>query len=203
MLPESAIKALYYRSLVVPGVEHDTVLQAIKDSFLRVLVEQLSYKDFKEDIDKIFDANEVSKLDDDNMEAIFRTNIASLYSEGELSQIREMPDAFPMWRYSAIKDKYTRSTHWHFNGKIWRTGDGPIPPIDVNCRCSAIYLHKSEVAGLYPKVYNPNSYLDPKTGTPVDRFDNRTAFSARWIEQQRASSLPDIRSWINERLNKQ
>ncbi len=93
----------------------------------------------------------------------------------------------------------TRPSDWAFDGTLWEIGDGPIPPIDYNCRCSAIYLHKSEVAGLEPGVFNPADYIDPDTGDPVARFDNRTSFGESWTRQQQNSLSPDIRSWIMER----
>jgi SPP1 gp7 family putative phage head morphogenesis protein len=200
VLPESAIKALYYRSLVVSGVEQVAVLQSIKDALARALAKHETYDEFKNEIDQIV---EDSGVNIQRIQTIFRTNLASLYSEGELNQVREMGNAFPMWRYSAIRDRHTRPTHWDFNGTVWNIGDGPIPPIDYNCRCSAIYLYKSEAAGLQPEIYNPGDYIDPDTGDPVVRFDNRTSFGDSWAHQQADSLPPDIHSWINERLSDQ
>lgn len=197
VLPESAIKALYYRSLVVSGVEQVEVLQAIKEALGRAMAKHGTYDDFKNEIDQLV---EDSGVNVGHIQTIFRTNLASLYSEGELNQVREMGNAFPMWRYSAIRDQHTRPAHWDFNGTIWQMGDGPIPPIDYNCRCSAIYLHKTETAGLQPGVFNPADYIDPDTGDPVVRFDNRTSFGDSWARQQADSLPPDIHSWINERL---
>lgn len=197
VLPESAIKALYYRSLVVSGVEQMYVLQAVKDALARAMAKQESYSDFGKESDQIV---EDSGVNIGHIQTIFRTNLASLYAEGELNQVREMSGAFPMWRYSAIRDRHTRPTHWDFNGTVWQMGDGPIPPIDYNCRCAAIYLHKSETGGIRPGVFDPADYIDPETGDPVVRFDNRTSFGESYVRQQADSLPPDIHSWLNDRL---
>lgn len=75
-------------------------------------------------------------------ENVFRTNVASAYSEG-LRQMARDPDVrevVPAFRYSAVGDSDTRPGHAALDGLIAATDDGIwniyMPPIFYNCRCS-------------------------------------------------------------------
>ncbi len=200
IIPESALKALFNRSLTVSGVEQTELLQYVKNQLALAAAGAIDFREFNNSLDQLFLRYGVSPLAGHHIETVLRTNLASVFEQGALEQVLEISDRFPLWRYSAIRDRRTRPTHWDFNGTIWRVGDGPITPIDFNCRCTTIYLHQSEVdeKGLRPERYNREAYVDVK-GRLVVFFDNRKNFNS-WLEQQQTEFSPELRSWIADNL---
>jgi hypothetical protein len=102
-----------------------------------------------------------------------------------------MRDRFPLWQYSAIHDSRTRLSHLELDGRIFRVGEGPIPPIDYNCRCTAIYLHISQTTGLDAE--------DWQGGSTVMRFDTHQSFED-WKSSKASVIAGAVQQWINDSL---
>jgi SPP1 gp7 family putative phage head morphogenesis protein len=191
LTPKEALDYIRYKSLTIAGVESGQIRLDVQRKLEQALKDGLSLDEFKQQVDSIFDSYGVTRLQPLHLETVFRTNLFTAYSVGELDQVTSMADRFPMWRYSAILDDRTRPTHRALNGNIYRVGEGPVPPIDYNCRCTAIYLHISQTEGLAPLDWQPNEQ--------VQRFDTRASFE-NWKEANSDLLTPDVQSWIDSHL---
>jgi SPP1 gp7 family putative phage head morphogenesis protein len=192
VIPDEALKILKERALTISGIEQQEILDAVKAALVNAVEKQETWTDFNKEIDKLFDSYGVTALHPGHLQTVFRTNLASAYSQGQLSQVLAMPDRFPMWQYSAIHDYRTRPSHMALDGNTYRVGEGPLPPIDYNCRCSAIYLHvyDTEARSLAPQPY---------VGDPMVHFDNYDGLSS-WLRSKQIALSPGLQQWINSRL---
>ncbi|OOF50897.1 phage head morphogenesis protein [Rodentibacter genomosp. 1] len=73
------------------------------------------------------------------LRTILRTNKSTAYHAARYVQQMKNVDEQPYWRYVAVKDSRTRTSHLALHGKIYRADD-PIwqtmyPPNDWGCRC--------------------------------------------------------------------
>ncbi len=75
-----------------------------------------------------------------------------------------------MWRYVAILDYLTR--HRELNDKVFREDEGPYPPIDYNCRCTAQHLHTFQIDA--EQIATSTNVQLPLT---VRRFDVKADFA--------------------------
>lgn len=193
LIPEEVVKYIRYKALTIAGVEDGELLQAVKDRLAKSVRDGLDFKQFKQEIDRMFDEFGVTRIDTRHLQTVFRTNVFSSYSIAQLDQVKSMADRFPLWKYSAILDNRTRPLHRELNGNVYRVGEGPIPPIDYNCRCTAQYLHAFEVEreGLKP--------LDWKGNPQIVRFNVRSSFES-WVKDRQSSITPGAQGWINDNL---
>lgn len=189
LIPTDALDYLRRKAFWISGVENQELLNSIRSGLTAAIQEGKSLREFVLEIRSLFEGKEVPFRAD----TVFRTNIFSAYSVGQLEQVSGMTDRFPMWRYSAVKDGRTRASHRALDGKVFRVGEGPMPPIDFNCRCTAIFLHQSEVArlGIEPDTVN----LPPE----IKQFDVRAEFE-RWLRQRVEQMDPRLREAVEEAL---
>jgi SPP1 gp7 family putative phage head morphogenesis protein len=163
LIPEDALAALRARALTIAGVEINQLLKLVQKALDEAIATGKSFDEFKAEVESLFDSFGVTKISNRHLETVFRTNLFSAYSKGQLAQAQLMADRFPVWRFSAIHDTRTRTGHRSLEG-FYRLGDGPIPPVDYNCRCTAVYVHVSQSRNLQVKDSWDQS---------VVRFDNR------------------------------
>lgn len=190
LIPKDVLEYIRYKSVTISGVEDAELLEAVKEKVRRAIEEGTDFKDFKREVNQIFDSYGVTRIAHNHLQTVFRTNVFSAYAIGQLEQVKLMRDRFPLWRFMAIKDNRTRPLHRELDGKVFRVGEGPIPPIDFNCRCTAQYLHESEAAGLEPDAWTSNN--------KVVRFDVREAFED-WVKSKDDLLSPKIKGWIQSR----
>jgi uncharacterized protein with gpF-like domain len=81
------------------------------------------------------------------------------------------------------------------DGKVFRVGEGPVPPIDFNCRCSAQYLHESQVDGLEPWSVDQTEKFMERVG--LEPFDMEAEFRA-WQEKQKRAMSPEVRKVVEK-----
>lgn len=193
LIPDDVLKYIRFKALTIAGVEDGTLLQAVKDQIERSIRDGKDFLDFKGEVNRIFESAGVTKLSHNHLQTVFRTNIFSSYSVAQLAQVDSMRDRFPVWRYVAIKDNRTRPLHRELDGRIFRVGEGPIPPIDYNCRCVAQYLHTTE-------VQNQGLVAQDWSGNPqVVRFNTRGAFES-WVKDNQTFIKPATQAWIDDQL---
>lgn len=187
------MKFLREKALTIAGVEHQQVLFDVRKLIVQAVQERKTFEELKAEIDTLFENYGITKLNLWHLETIFRTNLFTSYAVGQLEQAKSMGDQFPLWRYSAIKDSRTRPEHLALDGSIYRVGEGPVPPIDYNCRCTAIYLHTSQVEkqGL--------EALDWEGDPDFVRFTSRRAWE-KWKASRQEVLTPDINAWIQANL---
>lgn len=193
LIPEEVLKHIRFKALTIAGIEDGDLLQAVKDRLENSLRDGTSFDQFKSEVDRMFDQLGVTRIDNRHLQTVFRTNVFSSYSIAQLDQVQSMADRFPLWRYNAILDNRTRPVHRELNGNIYRVGEGPIPPIDYNCRCTPQYLHVFEVErqNLQP--------LDWKGNPKIVRLDVKKSFES-WVKDRQSSITPDARAWIDANL---
>lgn len=186
LIPNDALDVLRQRALTIAGIEHDSLILEVQEQLLKALRVGESFQQFRQRVHEIFDAFGVTRLADFRIQTVYRTNMFTAYAVGQLNQAVSMEDRFPFWRYSAILDGRTRESHRALDGRVFRTGEGPVPPIDYNCRCTAIYLHKSQSTGLTASTWGDQSALV--------KFDTVKEFRA-WAATRRDTLRPGTREW--------
>lgn len=206
LVPRSALDALRYRSFWVSGVEHQELLNAIKTYLERSLEEGLSYDDFRTKVRSIFDGYGVTGSNTYRLDTVFRTNLFSAYSLGQLEQAKGMSDRFPFWEYVAVRDSRTRPEHKDLDGKVFKNGEGPVPPIDYNCRCTPRFIHllEAERRGLLeaiPKNLDGEKTLDrlERSNPGLVALDIQDDF-AEWVKKKKAGLTPAMIKVIEEML---
>jgi len=193
LIPQEALKFLREKSLTIAGVEHQQVLFDVRKLIVQAVQEGKTFDELKAEMDTLFENYGITKLNPWHLETMFRTNLFTSYAVGQLEQAKSMEDRFPLWRYSAIKDSRTRPEHLALDGSIYRVGEGPVPPIDYNCRCTAIYLHISQFEREELKV------LQWEEDPGFVRFTSRKAWE-KWKESRQEVLTPDINAWIQANL---
>jgi SPP1 gp7 family putative phage head morphogenesis protein len=199
LTPEDALRYLKEKAFWIAGVEDQEVLDAIRKALERALEEGQTYEEFKKTIDGTLQALGVSGDSPYRLQTVFRTNMFSAYTAAQLAQVSEVSDRFPLWRYVAILDARTRPLHRDLNGLIFPQGEGPIPPIDYNCRCSMQMLHQLEIAreGITQTPADKvNSVLGGET---VLRLDQKRDFN-RWLSEKKGSMEGSIKSIVESRV---
>lgn len=193
LIPENVSAYIRYKALTIAGVEDGRLLEEVKRQIKRAIDDGIDFKEFKSKVNAIFDSYGVSKVSHNHLQTVFRTNVFAAYSLGQLSQVKGMPDRFPMWRYMAIKDVRTRASHLELNGKLFKVGEGPIPPIDYGCRCTPQYLHITEVVrgDLKAQTWKKNKQLE--------QLDMRKSFDA-WAAENKDVIPPGSAGWIQEQM---
>jgi SPP1 gp7 family putative phage head morphogenesis protein len=143
--------ALKLTAFRIANVEGDALITAVKDALGRALTEGTTFADFLRDINSVFDAAGVSRLNPYHAETVFRTNTKTAYEAGRLEQFQD-PDVagfFPFFQYHAVRDLRTRPNHAAMDGRIYRADD-PIwqvwyPPAGFNCRCTVTAISTVEI----------------------------------------------------------
>jgi SPP1 gp7 family putative phage head morphogenesis protein len=202
LIPREALEYIRFKALTIAGVEHASFLEAIKNSIESAIRNGTPFNEWKLAIDKFFDSYGVTRLSSHHLQTVYRTNIFSAYSVAAQSQVESMVDRFPYWQYSAIRDNRTRPEHRELDRWIFPTGEGPIPPIDYNCRCTQIYIHASEATRRGINV--PSGYARTPDGRVIlwsnpgfVRFNTRLSFEQWRVENQ---VTPRIQQWIQNHL---
>jgi SPP1 gp7 family putative phage head morphogenesis protein len=194
LLPEEVIRALRKKAKWLAAVENQEAVNVLRREFEaleRVLKEGKSYREFVQMLRESLGERLPRRLD-----VVFRTNLFASYSEAQLDQVAGMEDRFPYWRYVAILDSKTRPSHRELNGKVFNQGEGPIPPIDYNCRCSMQFIHRYEAERENPDVVkDPGVLLERMSsrhpGFKVREFDSESF--GEWLEEQLRQVDPSIR----------
>lgn len=193
LIPEDALRYLREKALTIAGVEYKELLNEVRDTIANAIEQGIPFSELKDEIDILFESYGVTPLDPGHLKTVFQTNLFTSYAVGQLEQAQSMSDRFPLWRYSAIRDDRTRPSHLALNGNIYRVGEGPVPPIDYNCRCTANYLHISEVEakGLQPLEWQGDSGFV--------RFTSRQSWED-WKASKADALTPDVQAWIQDNM---
>jgi SPP1 gp7 family putative phage head morphogenesis protein len=198
LIPEDALKYLREKAFWVSGISNQDLLNEIQTALERAMREGKSYKEFAAEVRQSIDALGYNGAMPYRLQNICRTNIFSAYTIGQLSQIDQVKDRFPRWRYVAIMDERTRPLHRDLNDKIFRTGEGPMPPIDYGCRCTAQFIHIYDDSADLEIM--PDDSLKKLLGdTQVVRFDNQGDFE-KWRDENAAVMDERIKNTILSNL---
>lgn len=194
LTPQAAAEYMRTKGFWIAGIENDELLKAIQKSLSDALAAGETWQEWKARADQIFEQFKAQPMEPHRLQTVFRTNLYSAYSSAQLDQIASMPDRFPLWRYVAILDSVTRPSHAALNGMVFNEGEGPYPPIDYNCRCSAQHLHLYQVDS---ENLKPSS--DVRLPATVIDFTDPTGFE-KYLAERQTSMNPSISRSVRENL---
>ena len=133
------------KSFTVANVAAEETLTKIRDSLADNIKEGVDHETWKSQVLQDVDAG--TFLGAPHMETVFRTNVQSSFSDGQMSVLQNplVRSGFPYAEISAIHDDRVRDNHLEVEkigingGPIFRIDD-PVfqtfrPPWDYNCRC--------------------------------------------------------------------
>ncbi len=193
--PERAAQYMREKAFWITGIENDALAKAIQTELERALRDGKTWAEFRSQIDKVFEQFRADRLAPHHLQTVFRTNLFSAYSVAQREQIEKMKDRFPLWRYVAIMDSATRPSHAALNNKIFKVGEGPYPPIDFNCRCTAQHLHEYQVQAERIKpsenVNMPDRVID---------FTDESLWK-KWIGGKRPDVKPVIQKHVQKKIS--
>jgi len=142
---DAATKA---KSFTVASVDAEETLTKIRDELAENVRTGASFEKFKENVLDAVDQG--TFLSDAHMETVFRTNVQSAFSDGQMAVLNHplVRSGFPYAVYDSIHDNRVRDEHLALDTlgidgtNIYRIND-PVfqlfrPPWDYNCRCSWI-----------------------------------------------------------------
>lgn len=189
LTPQDVVDYLRTKAFWITGIENDEVLKVIQKRLTEAVNDGKTYQQFLAETEQYF-----TELPNSRPQTVYRTNLYSAYSMAQLEQVDQMRDRFPMWRYVAILDSATRPDHAALNGEVFPVGQGPYPPIDYNCRCTAQQLHTYQVDA--ERIKPSRNVQLPET---VRRFDTYGEYET-WLARKQAGMNPSIRGLIQGEL---
>jgi SPP1 gp7 family putative phage head morphogenesis protein len=148
-----------WKSFTVARVADEELLGKIKDKVAEAMDSGLALDEFKNDIDKAFDAVGVSNLNPYHLDTVYLTNTFSGYGEGRKQVIDDLSiDEFPLRQVVTVGDDRVRDEHKLLDG-FTAPKDDPVwnwltTPFSYRCRCEIMPVHISE--GLSPSGFMPD-----------------------------------------------
>ena len=116
---------------------------ATKESLAKALENGKSLRDWRKDVDSLFDAQGVTRLNPFQAERIYRNETAMAFGAGKFAKLQDVSERFPFWEYSTAGDERVRDTHRALQGKVFKSSDSQYyPPLGFNCRCTAIPISR-------------------------------------------------------------
>jgi SPP1 gp7 family putative phage head morphogenesis protein len=150
---------LRWQSFTVARTGETEILDQIKAKLTEALKSGIGIDEFKADIDKVFDAVGVSRLNPWHLDTVYQTNTFSGYGEGRKQIVDELSiDEFPLRQIVTVGDDRVRDEHAELDG-FTAPKDDPVwewlkTPFSYRCRCKIMPVHVSE--GLSPSGYVPD-----------------------------------------------
>lgn len=152
---ESAARA---KAFTVAGVDSEDTLAKIRDVLAKNIEEGADYAAFKQEV--LDSVGEGTFLSEAHQEMVFRTNVQSAFSDGQMSVLNDplIRSGFPYSIYSAIHDNRVRPNHLALeelgiNGTNVYRNDDPVfqlfrPPWNFNCVLPGNYVSGRIVGAL-------------------------------------------------------
>ena len=151
------------KSFTVANVSSDETLTKIRDALAKNVMEGADFEKFKDDV--LSDVNSGTFLSDAHLETVFRTNVQSAFSDGQMTVLNDplVRGGFPYASYYSIHDNRVREEHLELDKlgiggtNIYRTDD-PVfqtfrPPWSYNCVLPGNYI-SGQVVGALKAIYS-------------------------------------------------
>ena len=144
-----------WQSFTVARVNDTGILEKIKTKLDAALESGIKIEDFTADMDKVFDAAGLTKLNPFHLDTVFLTNAMTGYGEGRKQVIDNLSvDEFPYRQISTVGDSRVRDPHKILDDFVAAKDDAVWTwlktPFSYRCRCIISPVHVSE--GLTPSV---------------------------------------------------
>lgn len=144
----------------ITNVTNKDFVVEIKKLLDKSIKEGISLPEFQKHARKTVDNFGITKVNNNRLDLIYRTNMLSSYGYGRV--ISHYDDfnikVMPYLQYIAVMDQRTRPTHMALNGvclpkdsDFW---NNHYPPWDFRCRCTVISLSKSMIDSRNIKISN-------------------------------------------------
>jgi SPP1 gp7 family putative phage head morphogenesis protein len=156
------------QAFTIAGVEHDRIMQAIKEAVAEAIQENSTIAEIEIAAMQAFHRYGITDQISYHAETVFRTNICTALNDAQWEAL-ESPDnrdAVAFLQYETRFDLRVRDNHAKMHGVI-RPPDDPIwkvwwPPNGYNCRCSIRAISKAEAdrRGLQPTPNLPGAQPD-------------------------------------------
>ena len=148
-----------WKAFTVAKVEQKTLLKKIKEKLAGYLELGGTIEEFSNDIDQVFDALGVTRLNPFHLDTVFLTNIMTAYGEGRQVVMDSLSeDEFPFRQILTVGDNRVRTAHKKLDEYTAKASD-PVwtwlkTPFTYKCRCRISPVHVSE--GLTESGYVPD-----------------------------------------------
>jgi len=114
-----------------------------------------TFRDFLDSLNDIKDGGIWKRTTINHARQVFDMNVGMAYTAGRYDQARQA--GVEHWRYLPSTSAVPREEHKKFYGKVYRMGEGPMPPLDYGCNCGWEIVLKEElkdvrIAGDGPKI---------------------------------------------------
>lgn len=153
LTPTNALQFFRSKAFWISGIENQRFIDAVKSELQRAFTDGITYQDFADRFEALYRTMGITPDKPVRLDMIFRTNLFSAYTAGQVQQVSTVKDRFPVWRYVAIMDDRTRHSHRELNNRLFRYG--PFPPISFNCRCTPQFIHQHQLERMgSPEVLN-------------------------------------------------
>ena len=184
LTPDLALQLFQQKAFWIGGIENQRFIDAVKSELEKVLSDGLTYDQFSEAFKQFFVDYGITPNNTIRLDTIFRTNLFAAYTAGQVAQVDEVKESFPVWRYLAILDNRTHPSHAALNDQYFK--NGPYPPIWYNCRCTPQFIHSLQMEQLgsidsYDSIYD---LIDP---SEVIDFQGTAGFD-QWVSDNPVSA---------------
>ncbi|MDP1675710.1 MAG: phage minor head protein [Bacteroidota bacterium] len=194
LTPDQAIEFFRRKAFWISGIENEKFIAEVKRELEKALTQGTSYQDFTEQFKNFYLSYGIVPDNAIRLDTIFRTNLFTSYTAGQLKQVEQVKDRFPVWRYVSVLDNRTRQSHRNLSGKLFR--NGPYPPINFNCRCTPQFIHEFQLERNTEPIYD--SIYEFISEDEVVDFIGSNSFDS-WIADNPVST--DVQSIIEAGLS--
>jgi SPP1 gp7 family putative phage head morphogenesis protein len=164
------------RAFSIAEQSNADLLEGVRKELQEAVENNMTFRQFLDGMDEVFDKYGVTKLSTRRAELVFRQNVQTAYAVGRHAQMTEphIMRIRPYWQYVAVRDGRTRPSHRALDGLVfpathefWNTH---YPPNGYQCRCTVKALSERQVRerGLEVLDSLPADLVDPRTGEIIE-----------------------------------
>lgn len=189
-----ALQSFQRKAFWISGIENQQFINNVKFVLENAILLGTSYEDFSNSFKDLYEKWGVTTDSPFRLDTIFRTNLFSAYTAGQVKQVEDVRNRFPVWRWIQIQDNRRNEYHIPLHDKYFRYG--PYPPIWYNDRCTPQFIHIYQLERLGDIQIFDSVYDFLETDKVVD-FGNSNSFDS-WIDENPVSS--GIKTIVEEGL---
>lgn len=181
-------KELYGMAFTVSNLESLSQINIIMQSLDNAQKEGLSFYEWKSQLDQ----DAVRKLSSARLETVYRTNMATAYSQSTRYNAATS-GVLPYMMFSAVGDQRSRPSHMELDGII-KKADSDFwnkyqTPLGYNCRCRMIPLSKAEAERRGISKKSLNNLPEPDEGFGYQNIGDVSSGTQKRV-QEAIDSLP-------------
>lgn len=153
--PQEAWSYFRKKAFWIAGITNQQFLDAVKFEIERAFSEGINFEEFAKSFNNLYSKFGVTAENSIKLENIWRTNLFSTYTAGQLKQVEQVRDKFPVWRCIGPVDDRNNPDHAILTDKLFR--NSPLPPFWFECRHSAQWLYITQISDnfvIYNSVYD-------------------------------------------------